>query len=87
LLRSCKNSVFSEIQEKSLKKLAAALDGGGVMNLPVLRCKRQTRCEVGAQSHRDSHGGVGRATTGVDRHHVASGDGALAQTIRTIGGH
>jgi hypothetical protein len=56
------------------------------MNLPVLRCQRQTRCEAGAQSCRDFLAEVGRATTGVDRHHVASCDGALAQTIRTIGG-
>ncbi len=57
------------------------------MNLPVLRCKRQTRREAGAQSLRGSHPGAGRATTGVDRHHVASSDGALAKSIRTIGGH
>lgn len=63
-----------------------SVDEGVVMNLPVPRCQRQTRCEAGAQSLRGSHPGAGRATTGVDRHHVASRDGALAQTIRTIGG-
>src|SRR3954454_12480648 len=52
------------------------------MNLPVPRCKRQTRCEVGAQSRRDSSG-VSRATTGVDRHHVAVTRRGSGLTIRT----
>src|SRR3954454_9866349 len=52
------------------------------MNLPVPRCKRQTRCEVGAQSPRDSSG-VSRATTGVDRHHVAATRRGSGLTIRT----
>ena len=56
------------------------------MNLPVLWCKRQTHREAGAQSF-GTRFGVGRASTGVNGHHVAVGDGALAQTIRTTGGH
>jgi len=56
------------------------------MNLPALRCQRQTRREAGAQSRRDSHTGVSRATTGVDRHHVAEMRRGSGSTIRNLGG-
>lgn len=66
--------------------MSGVVDYGLVMNLPVPRCKWQTRRKVGAQSLRGSLPGAGRATTGVDRRQLDSRDGALAQTIRTIGG-
>lgn len=58
----------------------------GRMNLPVLRCNRQTRCEAGTQSQRDSVLGVGRATTGVDRHHVAKTRRGSGEIDRNLGG-
>ena len=57
----------------------------GATSSKTATAKASSAKSGGAQSRRDSLG-VSRATTGVDRHHVASSDGALAQTIRTIGG-
>lgn len=62
-------------------------DDGAVMNLPVLRCQRQTRREAGAQSQQDSLRGAGWASTGVDRHHVAEMRRGSGANEMTIGGH
>lgn len=48
---------------------------------PVPRCKKANSLRGGGAKLWSSHLGASRATTGVNGHHVAVRDGALAQTI------
>jgi hypothetical protein len=66
---------------KGVKAGIMAVDDLVVMNLPAPWFKRQTYREVGMRGFPGSQLGARMATTGVNGHHVAVRDGALAQTI------